>query len=459
VLSGNNETKIVEVNEYVDSDFTESDYTEVTNACWEVCRQLKFRSDDSFLNDIVGYRLVATHSLHQKEFAGITRKDVPSKTSFYIKELLSKGNGEKNINNKKLYCPLVTNVDKENEAPTYTPINMEIVTQTIVQPPTTTTTSQKRMSCCACKITSTSQSDNPRTYSKVPISTVVITEKSSDERRIKYYSQNFRRKIFLQRLGLSTTMKKKYLTYCNLHKLQAETFSVPYRNKDGLKRTNTCKLIVPVDIYATKLAPTRANKMLVHSPPPIQPRQINYETTDSPVEDEVSILGVESTSDSETDTDTEVDSKVNVKHMKYRPCAFHKCTSKWCRGMTRIPALPIKVPKQYHSHNFERLKCRSKYVLPQECLKRIGIISNININSSSFDNKDYRICSKHETETIHKVVEFTDLQNRKKTAVVPMIVPISYDNIKSTCLVVGSIRRESNNSRWRDKIETTNGYR
>jgi hypothetical protein len=41
------------------------------------------------------------------------------------------------------------------------------------------------------------------------------------------------------------------------------------------------------------------------------------------------------------------------------------------------------------------------------------------------------------------------------TTMVTMIVPVAYDNIKASCSVIDSLRRDSSNQRWRNNIETT----
>jgi hypothetical protein len=265
-----------------------------------------------------------------------------------------------------------------------------------------------------------------------------------------------RRRIFLQRLGMPSNSNQKFLTYCSAHKLQTETFNISYRNSKGLRCNKQCKIVVPIDTLATKLPSTRANKNLIHSPPPIRPRKIDYDIDSTTDIDTISVLASEDapTQAAETDEDMSNDVDEKLVNKKYRQCAYHRCKSKWYRNMIRIPTLPLKKPKQYASHNFERLRHRAKYVHRYECLKRIGIPSNN--HSDINDKKDIRICCKHDIETINKIVEYKDLRNNVKSSMVSMTVPVAYDNIISSYSVVDSARRDSSSTfRWRENIETT----
>jgi hypothetical protein len=236
------------------------------------------------------------------------------------------------------------------------------------------------------------------TFSKIPTTSIHINDRSTDEKRLIYNSEVHRRKIFLQRLGLPSNSQQKFLTYCSGHKLQTETFTISYRGSNGLRCNKTCKLVVPVDTCAPKLPSTRANKSLIHSPPPIRPQKINYEinsTTDIDTISAISVISDNASSSQATETDEESRNDDNEKlvNKKYRQCAYHRCKSKWYRNMIRIPTLSLKKPKQYYSHIFEWLRNRAKYVHRNECLKRIGVSTNINCEIN--DKKDFRICCKH----------------------------------------------------------------
>jgi hypothetical protein len=95
--------------------------------------------------------------------------------------------------------------------------------------------------------------------------------------------------------------------------------------------------------------------------------------------------------------------------------------------MVRIPTVSNRVPKQFHSHNYDRLLRAAKLTHRSECLRRAGS-NDRHLNNHS---KDYRICSHHPTETVDKVVDFIDLKDNLQSITVSMIVPIEYDNFNN----------------------------
>jgi hypothetical protein len=108
--------------------------------------------------------------------------------------------------------------------------------------------------------------------------------------------------------------------------------------------------------------------------------KINYDIDSTTDNNTISVLADNESSSQATETDKESINEGYKKlvNKKYRQCAYHCGKSKWYQNMIRIPTLPLKKPKQYYSHNFERLKNRAKYVHQNECLKRIGISTNTN---------------------------------------------------------------------------------
>jgi hypothetical protein len=118
--------------------------------------------------------------------------------------------------------------------------------------------------------------------------------------------------------------------------------------------------------------------------------------------------------------------------------------------MICIPSSPKHIPKQFYTHNHERLLRPAKIVLRNECLRRIGVISNGSIN-----DKDYRICQKHDIETVTKVVEYYDLKNNKQKVQVALNVPIAYDKVNVTCSNNNNIVRFlARGASWRSRLDS-----
>jgi hypothetical protein len=75
----------------------------------------------------------------------------------------------------------------------------------------------------------------------------------------------------------------------------------------------------------------------------------------------------------------------------------------------------------------------------QECLQRIGV-----------NDKDFRICQKHDIITITKSVEYYNLKNEKIKVIVDMNVPVAYDATEIT-----NARIESRAAGWRSKLDSS----
>jgi hypothetical protein len=291
------------------------------------------------------------------------------------------------------------------------------------------------MPCCVC--TATNRTNEALTFSKVPKTSIEISSRSTDEKRFQYYRETFRRKIFLQRFCIPVANHKQtYLSYCSLHKMPSELFQIAWKNSPGEKQMKSCKLVVPKDVYASALPTTRASRMMIHSPPPKRKRN----------DDENKGNKVPNILEKDADECSIISSSnEKVIRKRVRKCSCHKCSTKGTTNMSRLPGIPKIIPKQYYSHNFERVMRASKIILRQECMRCIGIIPG---NASC--EKDYRICWKHNTEHINKYVEFTDLKNRKQNMLVEMVVPVAYDAIDNN--LVDPIRQRVN---WRKKFEET----
>jgi hypothetical protein len=97
-----------------------TDYTNITLVCWEVCRQLRNKSDHRFLNNLVGFQVVALRSIQGKPFNKIVRSDVPSSTTRKVMELLNLANGIGVGCAKR--TPVVCNKENEPNASYDTPV-------------------------------------------------------------------------------------------------------------------------------------------------------------------------------------------------------------------------------------------------------------------------------------------------------------------------------------------------
>jgi hypothetical protein len=78
---------------------TKEVYSTIVNSCWDFCRLYKQKSSDTFLTDVVGYRVLAKRSTSGKSFADITRNDIPTMTTRKLLDLINHANG--NVNAKK----------------------------------------------------------------------------------------------------------------------------------------------------------------------------------------------------------------------------------------------------------------------------------------------------------------------------------------------------------------------
>jgi hypothetical protein len=114
--------------------------------------------------------------------------------------------------------------------------------------------------------------------------------------------------------------------------------------------------------------------------------------------------------------------------------------------MACIPSLPKQIPKQFYSHNYERLLRAARIVLRMECLRRIGVNGNTCTN-----DRDYRLCNKHQIVTISKQVEYFDLNNKKQKETVTMNVPVAYDEFKNNNNLE---RMDHRAAGWRNKLDS-----
>jgi hypothetical protein len=424
---------IIGVDSIVDMPMLSTDnYRSIMHSCWDFCRLNKQKSNDNFLLELVGFRVLSHRASDGKSFADIKRNDVSSLTTRNIMSLINHANGDIGEKRKTVLVSSRqddVDYDKGNvESNVVITIADEFLTQETTADRCCST---KRMTCCACH---RSNRNNPTlTFSKVPNTLINITGSSSDDKRFQYQRESMRRKIFLQRLRIHCKNNNStYLTYCSTHTLQTETFIVEYKNRRGNKVSQTCKLVVPIDVYAPTLQPTRSSRLLVHSPPP-KPIRPTFAS---------------GSSDSEEEQLLELDFKSPYK--KKRQCSYHRCKSMYALDMICIPSFPKHLPKQFYTHNHERLLRASKIVLRNECLRRIGVVSNGSIN-----DKDYRICQKHDVETVTRAVEYYDLKNIKQKAHVEMNVPIAYDKLDVTCGNNNNIVRVlARGASWRNKLDS-----
>jgi hypothetical protein len=221
------EQDVVEVEVPVDNDnvvqndvvefgcLTAEQYTLIAHCCWDVCRQLKHKSCDKFLSNLLGFRLIALRSLTGKPFSTITRNQVSSSITRNLMELFNAANGELGCKKKQIIrCNSDTQSDTENIPPVEVGVNT-----------TENVKVKKRKTCCCCHVTN--RLDKNLNFYKLPMTTIVIDEKSSDDKRLKFYEETYRRKVYLQRFGLSLlTKNNKYLLHCSNHQMQAETFDI-----------------------------------------------------------------------------------------------------------------------------------------------------------------------------------------------------------------------------------------
>jgi hypothetical protein len=223
----------------------------------------------------------------------------------------------------------------------------------------------KRMTCCACAVTN--RSDVFATFTKVPKTTIVINEKSSYNKRFQFHRETFRRKVYLNRFGLTLTNKNETnLTFCSHHQLQSEMFEFPWKNSNGKRMVTDCKLVVPVNVGIAALVPTRANRLIIHSPPPKRVRTPGPSFEDKENEDNRNHLRQLENPFTTLLTNTETEVTLE-KRKRIRKCSYHRCPTRSADNMTRIPSLCSRIPKQFYTHNFERLLRAAKLVHRPEC--------------------------------------------------------------------------------------------
>jgi hypothetical protein len=337
----------------------------------------------------------------------------------------------------------------------------------------------KRMYCCSCHVTN--RIDPSLTFLKIPKTTINILPKTTDDKRLKYYTEHLRRKLYCQRLAVPITKRdRQYLTFCSLHQLQSECVDVNYKKQDGTRETVSVKVTLPVDVTAPTVPSTRSNKLLISTPPPrswsCKKKVVDTQDTIATTEDAdlVSITfqedddnqqhndddndaivdmsgSVSATVDSEEDVEVEAEViGVKLPEKKFRLCCFHKCSSRLSTRMTRIPTICNHLPKQYNTHNYKRMFRVARIVYRTECLKRVGVVNY----ATAGLQQDFRICYKHKMESIYKVIEYTDLKGELQYQKVTMVVPIAYDdkNKPSDRLATG---RRSGRGLWKTKIDET----
>jgi hypothetical protein len=282
------------VSEEVDETFTSEEYTNIAKACWEVCRLLKHKSCDNFLETLIGFRLITLRSETGTPYTSMTRNMIPTSLTKNILELFSSANGE------------VQRVKKQYVSET---TETEVVECLQEEEPKNNVMSKKRQTCCCCK--QTNRYDKSLRFTKVPKTKIVIYDKSNDNSRFNFYAETFRRKVYLYRFGLSKhTKNSKYLLYCSNHRLQSETFTIVWKNSLGIQSTKVCKLVVPVDKKAPKLPPTRANRLLIHSPPTsVKRKSCSHLPINSSTENTCDEDNNPSSNDSDNKT---VNSKINL---------------------------------------------------------------------------------------------------------------------------------------------------
>jgi hypothetical protein len=66
------ETQVEETGAFL----TPVDYTNIMHCCWEMCRLMKNRSNNSFFNDTVGFKLLAYRTISGTNFMLINKKDI-----------------------------------------------------------------------------------------------------------------------------------------------------------------------------------------------------------------------------------------------------------------------------------------------------------------------------------------------------------------------------------------------
>jgi hypothetical protein len=354
---------------------------------------------------------------------------------------------------RNMFSPIRTNLFRSPER-TSTAVN------TIVQQVPPNINPVKRMFCCSCH--ATNRMDPTLTFLKIPKTTIKLTSKTNDFRRLQYYMEHLRRKLYCQRLGvLIVNRDRQYLTFCSLHKLQSECIDVTYKKKDGTRETINVKVTLPEDPQAPIVPSTRAKKQLISSPPPRgrsrkKKTTVNDENDDNQHSDngEDIILGMDGTDDEESTDDESAQSAevvaVKSPKKKFRLCCYHKCTSRLSTKMTPIPTIGKNYPKQYNTHNYERMYRSARILNRTECLKWAGVPNYTTVDTL----KDLRLCYKHKFDSINKVVEYIDLKGEKQYSNVIMVVPFAYDD-KNKSVHRSEEGRRSGRFQWKNKIEDT----
>jgi hypothetical protein len=280
---------------------TKNDYSLIVNCCWDLCRLMKNRSSDSHLHDIIGYKILASRTVSAKPFGDIMRLEVPSSVTRKIMLLINSANGDTNnrkrppatqtietlppitettttsndndngVNNNdsitpNILSPLRTTLfnteaneqltdnprideDKDDATESVSSTISQIDDNTTIKEDTTTISNEvlqanvipsKRMFCCSCM--ATNRMDPSLPFLKIPRTTIKITDKTTDYRRLCYYTEQMRRKLYCQRLGVPITNRdRQYLTFCSLHQLQSECIDIAYRKQDGTREIKTMR--------------------------------------------------------------------------------------------------------------------------------------------------------------------------------------------------------------------------
>ena len=102
----------------------------------------------------------------------------------------------------------------------------------------------KGKQCSVCG--SSTLTEDEATFHRIPfVHMAPIGSTDNDNRRKKLAIHQHRRLLYLQRFNILSKKEKKYIYYCNKHKLVSERFTIDWKNQNGeMERTSTY-LVVP----------------------------------------------------------------------------------------------------------------------------------------------------------------------------------------------------------------------
>ena len=226
------------------NNITTSTYQNIVLACAALSKILRKQSNCSTWNSIIGFNILSSRS--EYDFDRIEKQPVSQHVRKQFKTMCNMANNIYRSGNQKQSRNVELTITNQeylfNTSINYLDGKIDVPINNIGKE----VSKSKRMSCCVCKRTNSVDVD--AVFTRIPtLRRAKLQPNTKDHIRQTYYKNQHRRNVYLERFGLKSKKEKKYLVYCDNHKIVKEIFNnVPWVDKNGTKKTlNNIKIVVP----------------------------------------------------------------------------------------------------------------------------------------------------------------------------------------------------------------------